>query len=49
MSATALRTIDDQWYQSGNAVNELVRSSVKPVAVARPQLSSPSVVHRSER
>ena len=46
MSATALRTTDDQWYQSGN-VGELVRSSFKPVVVARPHLSSPSVVHRS--
>lgn len=45
--ATALRTIDDQWYQTSNTVNELVRSSVKPVVVARPQLSSPSVAHRS--
>lgn len=47
MSATALRTIDDQWYQSAGNVSELVRSSVKPVVVARPQLSPPSVVHRS--
>jgi len=47
MSATALRTIDDQWYVSAGNVSELVRSSVKPVVVARPQLSSPSVMHRS--
>jgi hypothetical protein len=46
MSAMALR-IDDQWYHSANAVNELVRSSIEPVVVSRPQLSSPSVVHRS--
>lgn len=47
MSSMALRTIDDEWYQSVNPVNELVRSSIKPVVVTRPQLSSPSVVHRS--
>ncbi|WP_368507901.1 hypothetical protein [Bradyrhizobium lupini] len=47
MTATALRT-DDQWYQSANTVGELVRSSFKPVVVARPQLSAPSVVHRSK-
>jgi hypothetical protein len=48
MSATALRTIDGQWYQYGNSVNELVPSSVKPVTVTHSQLSSPSVVHRSK-
>ncbi|MBB4257303.1 hypothetical protein [Bradyrhizobium sp. CIR3A] len=47
MTATALRT-DDQWYQPANTVGELVRSSFKPVVVARPQLTSPSVVHRSK-
>jgi hypothetical protein len=47
MTAAALRAIDDQWYQPANNVNELVRSSVGPVAVTRPQLSSPSVVNRS--
>jgi hypothetical protein len=50
MSASAaLRTIDDQWYQyaSSNS-SELARSTTKPIAVARPQLSSPSVVHRSK-
>jgi hypothetical protein len=48
MSAMALREIDDgEWYQPVNSINELVRSSVKPVVVTRPQLSSPSVVHRS--
>ena len=47
MSAMALRTIEDEWYQFTNPVNELVRSSTKPVVVTRPQLSSPSVVHRS--
>lgn len=47
MTATALRT-DDQWYQSADSVGELVRSSFKPVVVARPQLSPPSVVHRSK-
>lgn len=48
MTALALRTADDQWYQSANTMSELVRSSVKPVIVARPQLSSPSLVHRSK-
>src|SRR4051794_2212444 len=48
MSPMALRTIDDEWYHPINSVNELVRSRIKPVVVARPQLSSPSVVHRSD-
>src|ERR1700735_4854698 len=46
MSANALRT--DEWFHFGNNSNELARSSVKPVVVARPQLSSPTVVHRSK-
>jgi hypothetical protein len=48
MSPMALREIDsDEWYQTANPVNELVRSIVKPVVITRPQLSSPSVVHQS--
>lgn len=48
MSANALRTIDDEWYLTENTVNELERSSIKSVFVAGPQLSSPSVVDRSD-
>lgn len=47
MSATALR-IDDNWYQIATNANEFDRSTIRPVPVARPQLSSPSVVHRSK-
>lgn len=47
MSATALRTAEDHWFQFASNSNELARASIKPVVVARPQLSSPSVVHRS--
>ena len=47
MSATALRTTDE-WFHFGSNSNELARSSVKAVIVARPQLSSPTVVHRSK-
>jgi hypothetical protein len=48
MSATALRVPDDQWYQYATDTNELARATTKPVVVARPQLSSPTVVHRSK-
>src|ERR1035441_7986560 len=48
MSATALRKFDDdQWYPFGNA-NELMQSVARSVALARPQLTSPSVVHSSK-
>ncbi|KJC35653.1 hypothetical protein UP09_30995 [Bradyrhizobium sp. LTSP885] len=47
MNALALRAFENEWYQSANNPSELARSSTKPVVLARPQLSSPSVVHRS--
>jgi hypothetical protein len=47
MSATALRTTDE-WYQYASDANELARAAIKPVVVSRPQLSSPTVVHRSK-